>query len=74
MKVKILLKIIVYFILNEILDYIFSKIDKVGYMLKYYFLIYLIFLNIWFEILKIILMNGEVESVIKIFDFLKIIV
>lgn len=73
MKVKILLKIIVYFILNEISDYIFSKTDKAGYMLKYYFSTYLIFLNIWLEILKTILMNGEVESVKKIPDLLKII-
>lgn len=42
-------------------------------MLKYYFSTYLIFLNIWFEILKTILMNGEVESVTKIPDLLKII-
>lgn len=40
-------------------------------MLKYYFSTYLIFLNIWFGILKTILMNGEVESVKKI--LLKII-
>lgn len=42
-------------------------------MLKYYFSTCLIFLNIWFEILKTILMNGEVESVTKIPDLIKII-
>lgn len=42
-------------------------------MLNFYFSTYLIFLNIWFGILKTILMNGEVERVTKIPDLLKII-